>query len=306
MKGRYLLMLVLVGLILGSTISLSTAWADPSPENRWFSRPVHATEWVRYTASVDSSHVANIQNAVNYWNSVGSPPTINNYDANLSRWNQTDQVDLLYDAIPSGTSGCYYSFAYCVPAMPADRPDGWATLAQWYRFQDLNVAVVQWNTSHWNDNFPNEDGYSWRDVVMRHELVHDHFLADIYTVGYTGLSCGSTGNDYVNYCHQSATLNASELSLASSEYAGRPQAPTNLYQGNVTFSSIGITFSLASNADSLQACRSTRFGTGRPPAWSLLLYVLLSFVVCHELQLYRTIREHNLLFECKGVECQLG
>jgi hypothetical protein len=266
-KARNLTLLFVLGLILGSMVRISGVLADP--ESRFFSRPVRSTEQVAYSAAVDQAHVANVQNGLNYWNSVGAPPTMNNYNSNMSVWNGTDQVDLLFDAVDENSYGCYYSFYHCL-AMPPVNPQGFVTLAQWYRFPDMNVAVVQWNRTHWTDAYGNQDGLPWRDALIRHELVHDHFLADIeQRPGYSGLSChvmGTLPNDPV-YCYETSTANSDEISTASSEFTGRPQPPTSISAGTKTSNSIQINFSGASNNNTQKPYRATTFAPDNPPTY---------------------------------------
>ncbi|MEX2226207.1 MAG: CARDB domain-containing protein [Dehalococcoidia bacterium] len=199
------------------------------------------------------------QNGINYWNAV--PDNIHRYNATQVSYVNGVQYDLLFDATTEGGTDCWIDLTHCL-TIPVQNPQGFFTLAQQWRFKDLNVAVVQWNTTRFDDTRPAIGGIAFNSVLMRHELGHDQLLGDHpYTeTTYTGLMCGVIGG--INggqspTCTSQATATSSELATASAQYIARPQAPTLISVGPRTATTVQINFSGASNHDGFMPYRST-------------------------------------------------
>ena len=233
-------------------------------------RPVHSVEQTAYDpVAVNSYMRSHQQNGMAYWNLVAWNYTVNTYNETHTTWNGSDKVDLIFDAALEGQQKCYYDLTHCL-TIPATPPGGRATLAHWYRFEDLNVAVVQWNLTDFQEGkYGTVEGVPLYDVLMRHELGHDHFLADHGKPNpeptYAGLMCGFIG-DTGTYCVSLSSATTQEATIASSEFTGRPQPPTTISVGATTSNSVTVNFSGASGHDSFKPYRSTSLTNWDNPA----------------------------------------
>ena len=240
----------LLAAIVGISAVVATTVLDRAT---WPNRPIRSVEQTAYTGRVISDMIPHQQNGIDYWDLVGINYTIQTYQPSQQSFNNANQIDLIFDALQEGDWGCYYDFYHC-KQMPI--PSEYVAVAQWWRFKDLNFGVVQWNATDFQDNpprYPQVDGLPFYDLTMRHELGHDHFLADHDEAGYAGLMCNT------DTCTRRSSATTDEASTASSEFTGRPQAPTSISVGGVTSNSIQVSFSGASGADTLRPYKSTTF-----------------------------------------------
>lgn len=195
------------------------------------------------------------QNAIDHWNERVQYWQINSYQPSgvvWDRWNPV-QVDLIFDAGEESTTYCYFDSQHC---LSMEDYGGGYPLAMLHAFPDLNVRVLIWNTDDFDEQLMNPtypeyiDGVPFYSRLMRHELGHDHFLANAEV---TGLMCSAFSQE----CTPLSAANFDEMTTAEAEFVGRPQAPTSLSVLSVTPTSAQVGFSGASGQTSFNGYRST-------------------------------------------------
>lgn len=192
---------------------------------------------------------------ISYWNQMSSAWTFNSYNPTQVAWNGTAQVDILFDAIREDETHCYFNYTDCVTF--EEQADYKYALAQTPTFVDLNLRVVVWNKDDYdaqaaNPTYPQYTGnVPFYDRMMRHELGHDHYLAD--DPNNSGLMCGA----FYTTCTPYGSATDAELSIAQGQYLGRPQPPTSITVSSISSTFVRVNFSGAYNHASYTAYVST-------------------------------------------------
>ncbi|MDI6857128.1 MAG: fibronectin type III domain-containing protein [Dehalococcoidia bacterium] len=195
------------------------------------------------------------QNAIEHWNERAQSWQINSYLADGVRWEPSNpaQVDLVFDAGEESTTYCYFDSQHC---LSMEDYGGGYPLAMLHTFPDLNVRVLIWNTDDFDEQLMNPtypeyiDGVLFYSRLMRHELGHDHFLAN---ADVAGLMCSA----FSQQCTPLGAATFDEMTTAEAEFVGRPQPPTSLSVLSVTPTSVQVGFSGASGQTSFNGYRST-------------------------------------------------